>query len=710
MARHTIQIPINKSSNDRMTSENYTYVDYREHRRYYEDNPATVYNSTAAPSAGAVSTKLYNAKLISAHYLDYDIGSGQYLAYFSNQNSVRFGIGWNPVLIPQNKTLISAKVYFYSTKGHNKVIYYSRGAFNEGSIIPSLTAYGSKYDGIKNGWDFIDVGVDAIVNNDHSSLIFRSDFVSKMDQYNETSSYYYYECTGEYWELYSHRDATRAPYIELVYDDYPPEKPSGLTPTSETLNPRAIIRFAWKHNSPEGVAQKSFELQWSSNGGSSWTTVNQTSTNEYYDMPASTLPTSGTITWRVRTIDLNDSISDYNTATFTAGVVPQKSPIPISPIGAYKNRALAIRFEWVFVGGATGETQSKFDFGYSTNNGNTWTTISQTTSAQYYELPANSLNIGSVAWRVRTYNEYNEVSPYSEGKYFAVIGTPGAPLISTITNTARPLILWTSSDQMLIDLEITQNDEIVYKTGLLATNNKSHKVSEYLDDGNYTVKIRISNAFEMWSSWAEKSFTISTVKPTKPVVTLEEEGYFLTLAIGNTSDINLVYRDGELIGEAKHGIYKDYTGANNHEYSYIVRVIDNNDNYNESDPIIGAVSFKGNTIAVQSSPEDILIIKNGFNGPISKSNEFNTSVSFVSFDGRELPVAEYHGKRTRSKTIAAFFSKEERDKFHSMLLRLEPLIFRDNDGDVITGVITGLQSSKNFFGYESSFTINEIEV
>ena len=73
-------------------------------------------------------------------------------------------------------------------------------------------------------------------------------------------------------------------------------------------------------------------------------------------------------------------------------------------------------------------------------------------------------------------------------------------------------------------------------------------------------------------------------------------------------------------------------------------------------------------------------------------------------------VAEYSGKRSRTKTVTAFLSKEERDKFNNMLKMAEPFLYRDNDGDVIVGAVSGLQSSKNHFGYEVSFIINEIEV
>ena len=139
---------------------------------------------------------------------------------------------------------------------------------------------------------------------------------------------------SEYWELYSHRNSVNKPYIEITYDDIPPGNPNSLYPENTTLNPRDIIRFSWLHNSPEGLLQKSFTLQYSINAGATWATVNQTTANQYYDMPASTLPTSGTVLWKVMTTDTNSAASGYTTTSFTLGGSASESTYTCS---AYKS-------------------------------------------------------------------------------------------------------------------------------------------------------------------------------------------------------------------------------------------------------------------------------------------------------------------------------------------------------------------------------------
>ena len=124
-----------------------------------------------------------------------------------------------------------------------------------------------------------------------------------------------------------------------------------------------------------------------------------------------------------------------------------------------------IKFEWVFVGGSSGETQSKYDLQYSTNGGTSWVTKTLTSANQYYELVANTLASGNVIWKVRTYNNWSEVSPYSENRSFTVIGSPPVPQITTVTNSTKPLISWSSSGQHLYELQLLKNNIVIIDTG-----------------------------------------------------------------------------------------------------------------------------------------------------------------------------------------------------------------------------------------------------
>ena len=126
LARHVIQVPINKSSN------------YIGNRTRIEGN---VYLEPPA-----VSNKLYCSQI-------FTVGA-------NTTYNRGMGLGWDSSLIPNGKQIINAKLYLYTLRNHNRSIYYRYTDFSEGSSIPPYNpADGAIIGGISNGWDYIDIGV-----------------------------------------------------------------------------------------------------------------------------------------------------------------------------------------------------------------------------------------------------------------------------------------------------------------------------------------------------------------------------------------------------------------------------------------------------------------------------------------------------------------------------------------------------------------------
>lgn len=607
------------------------------------------------------------------------------------------GLAWNNSLIPNNKKIVSIelKLYANGSIGETKILRYAE--FGEGSEI----AYPSPPDksiSLMSGWNSISLDYPTPT----SSVVIGIQFPQ--------SPYTYFN----YITFNSHRNANNKPYILVTYDDIPPDKPTSLYPSGITVSTRDVIRFAWLHNSKEGLQQKGFILEYSIDGGTSYTTISETTANQYYDMPANTLPTSGTVLWRVKTIDGNDEVSEYSSASFTLGVVPQKAPIPIAPISQYLDENKPIRFEWSFVGGSGSEYQSKFDLQYSTNGGSTWTTKTVATPNTFYELPANTFSGGNVLWRVRTYNNWDEVSPYSENKSFTVIGSPPIPLISSITNSGRPTIIWQSTNQHIYELQILKDGKVILDSGSIpSTSDRSFKLPIYLQDGNYLVKLRIANEYNLYSPWAEKSFIISTVKPQKPIVEIFGGEYSVTIKVSNISAKTLLYRDSILIGEVIDSIFIDYTGENNKEYQYFIRTIDSSDNFSDSDIKLAKCKFSGNTLALVDNPQDFIKLKTGLNSNPKKSNIFGVGGSLQNYDGRKYPVIEFSEFNNMAKTLSFYVrNKKEIDRLIEMIEKRKIFIYRNRDGANIYGTILSVDydEEETFYGYEIGFTITKTEV
>lgn len=109
-----------------------------------------------------------------------------------------------------------------------------------------------------------------------------------------------------------------------------PTAPTNLTPVT-TKDRAELIRFTWQHNDPNADAQSKFDLDYRLQGSTTWNTVTQNTINQFYDLPAGTLP-RGTIEWRVRTYDQADLSGPYSELkTFFAGDKPSK-PTTLNPI------------------------------------------------------------------------------------------------------------------------------------------------------------------------------------------------------------------------------------------------------------------------------------------------------------------------------------------------------------------------------------------
>jgi hypothetical protein len=573
--------------------------------------------------------------------------------------------------IPSGKTIKKIKYYVYSRYSYS---------------IP-LDANDRSFD-LSSGWNTIEVEGDDYLT------------IEQLQDYGG--------CTrATHAEIDSHLGANK-PYAVVTYEDTPPSVPTSLYPYNTTVNARNVIRFSWVHRSKEGLKQKGFTLQYSKDGGSTWTTVTQTTANQYYDLPANTLPLTGQIMWRVKTIDGNGLESNYANGKFSTEVIPQKAPILSSPISGYLDGSKEIIFKWNFLGGTAEDKQNKYDLQYSLNQGSTWTTITKTSTNEQHTISGDTFKSGNVYWRVRTYNAYGDVSPYSEVGSFYVINSPPIPQITDVTNCARPLISWNSVEQQIYELQILKDDKIIFETGTIPSTDRSYRIEDYLEDGEYIAKLRVTNEYSLTSPFAEFMFIIETAKPVKPVIAVYNEEHSVTIKTDNTTLKTLVYRDNKCIGELTDNCFIDYTGENNREYRYFIRAIDKNDNFSDSDIKTGKCRFKDNTLALADNPGEFIKLRYRFNDAPKKVNRIGNIGSLVYFDGREYPATEFTEFKEYSKTLSfSSRTKKELDDLIDLIDKKQTLLYRDIEGENIYGTILSIDYEKAMFGYNVDFTITK---
>jgi hypothetical protein len=112
--------------------------------------------------------------------------------------------------------------------------------------------------------------------------------------------------------------------VFTIQHNQAPTAPTNLQPSGGTPEDRAsVIRLSWQFSDPNtGDSQSKFDLQYSTDGGTTFATVTEATPNQYYDVPANTFP-HGNVAWKVRAYDQSNVDGPYsNQVVFLAGDKP----------------------------------------------------------------------------------------------------------------------------------------------------------------------------------------------------------------------------------------------------------------------------------------------------------------------------------------------------------------------------------------------------
>jgi len=110
----------------------------------------------------------------------------------------------------------------------------------------------------------------------------------------------------------SSRDTTYKPYLIVTAEDsIPTSQP--ISPKSEYISADVDNVFSWSYANDSGGVQKAYSLQYSTDGGASWTALaSATSAAQQHVVPAGTLSVGGTILWRVRVTSQYDVVGAWS--------------------------------------------------------------------------------------------------------------------------------------------------------------------------------------------------------------------------------------------------------------------------------------------------------------------------------------------------------------------------------------------------------------
>lgn len=256
----------------------------------------------------------------------------------------------------------------------------------------------------------------------------------------------------------------------------------------------------------------------------------------------------------------------------------------------------------------------------------------------------------------------------------------GKPPIPTFTNsmeftTSRPTFTWDTQDQQGYILEILKDNAIVWTTewqnGLVTR----QKVLTYLENGTYIARLKIINQFSVESDYGKTTFTVSANESTAITLNISPLTNAVSLAwdnIGYKFNVFYIIRNGEVIAKTTDTIYTDFTVFG--ECSYVVRGVNANDIYKDSNIVLVDFKMNHSCIATVDAVKDMLnVSKSKEQYPFKGSLEIAHSI--LHMNGRTLPISIFGEHETNTFNIT--FNTKNLNKFIEMYKRRKVFCYRD---------------------------------
>ena len=474
-------------------------------------------------------------------------------------------------------------------------------------------------------------------------------------------------------------------------------------------NPRNNITFQWVNTATGdltktyagSLAQSSAIFYWKTSTASSWNSVNVSGASTSVTIAANTFPVASTIQWYVRVTDAGGTST--NTSTFSFSTTAQAMvATTVSPKGSVEENNAPITFRWN-LSSADGFPASRVVLEWYKTSTSSWETLTDTNSAiTSYTAAANTFPTGEINWRVKAYNVDSVAGSYSTAT-FTSFGAPNAPVLDS-DQVPFTTITWQASEQEAYEINIDGK-----QYGPYFGTDKSFTLVDYLEDGQYTAKVRVLGQYSLWSAWGEITLYIQNV-PGEDVNLTAKTFVDADLSWATeelTSDF-LIYRNGKQIGHTTGNTFIDRLANGETEYFVVNRLADGN--YSKSQVLQRNIKLDNTYIAEASGGEWFVArYTTSVAGNLSVNETIDTS--FTKIAGKVYPTASVSEFRTTIVSMSTAFlnsNKEEQKRFLS--LQGKPVIAKFKDGRSGVFMITSLRDQRNTpFYVEYSFTMQQID-
>jgi hypothetical protein len=500
---------------------------------------------------------------------------------------------------------------------------------------------------------------------------------------------------------------------------------------SSALQPSYDLRMTVIITSSQSLQ---YQIQLTTDNGQSWKDIvaltSLGATSYQYDFTNE--PETSTAKIRIRAFD-GTSYGPWDESNGVFTIQHNQAPtVPtnLSPSGGTsKDRGSIVRLSWQH-NDANGDPQAQFDLQWRLQGSQTWNTVSQVTTNQYWDVPASTFPRGTIEWQVRTYDQAGLSSPYSDIQTFFAGDKPANPTITDPTNgatvpVANPTVQWSSVGQTAYHVKLLDsNDNLLWEIQANSTNKAQTIQYDLQNSTDYKIQVAIKNADNLWSDFVTSNIHVSYTPPAVPIIATTKGEGIITISIDNptpqSTQPNVLYNDlyRRKQGESNwtriatnipaDASFVDYTPASDQVYVYYVRAWGDNGTYSDSLIVTESISFTGVWIHEAANP--LTTLHQFKRVSFGRSENWQPTAAMMQFAGRRLPVAEYDETEQRSISVKLTMLKESNDReaIEKLIRSKNTLCYRDARGRKMFCHAFELPIEDEFYGNTVSLKFEEV--
>lgn len=375
---------------------------------------------------------------------------------------------------------------------------------------------------------------------------------------------------------------------------------------------------------------------------------------------------------------------------------------PVYPRNTPVSTAEPIRFEWSYSNEAfVDPEQKKIEIEVS-EDGLTWTLLLEEETSDNYYVLLNSENVppNTRYWRIRATSKSGVVGEWSNAAAVTVVAPPQVG-IRDVSASPLPVITWSAAGQRGFQVQIGNFD-----SGKIYGTETMYQSPVYIPDGPTTIRVRAVSIYGLWSAWAEQDVDIINIPGTAVNITVTASHY-AQINWNGPAGLYEVLRDGKKIGETSAQVYFDDFAVGEHTYQ--VRHVLEGGYYTLSNSEAVKIRCKTAMIADADNVNWIFLKKKTSALPVvSIAN--SKEIYFTHYSGREFPVAETSGYKTRTLRFSVAYGKNEDSKELKKLLG-KKVCYKDPEEQIIIGTLISLneESGRMYREYIGTIQATEAE-